>query len=31
MVLFLEIAEHGGCNLNLEARLSLQHGIEIGR
>ena len=26
-----EIAERGGCNLNLEARQSLEHGIEIGR
>jgi hypothetical protein len=26
-----EIAERGGCNLNLEARQSLDHGIEIGR
>jgi hypothetical protein len=26
-----EIAERGGCNMNLEARQSLDHGIEIGR
>lgn len=26
-----EIAERGGCNLNLETRQSLDHGIEIGR
>jgi hypothetical protein len=26
-----EIAERGVCNLNLEARQSLDHGIEIGR
>ena len=26
-----EIAERGGCNMNLESRQSLDHGIEIGR
>jgi len=26
-----ELAERGGCTLNLEARQSLDHGIEIGR
>jgi hypothetical protein len=26
-----EIAERGGCNLNLEGRQALEHGIEIGR
>jgi hypothetical protein len=26
-----EIADRGGCNMNLEARQSLDHGIEIGR
>jgi hypothetical protein len=26
-----EMAERGGCTLNLEARQSLDHGIEIGR
>jgi hypothetical protein len=26
-----ELAERGGCNLNLEGRQALQHGIEIGR
>jgi hypothetical protein len=26
-----EIAERGGCNLNLETRQSLDHGIEIRR
>jgi hypothetical protein len=26
-----EIAERGGCKMNLEARQSLDHGIEVGR
>lgn len=26
-----EMAERGGCNLNLESRQALDHGIEIGR
>jgi hypothetical protein len=26
-----KIAERGGCNLNLESRQALDHGIEIGR
>jgi hypothetical protein len=26
-----DIAERGGCNMNLEARQGLDHGIEIGR
>ena len=26
-----EIAERGGCNLNLEGRQAIEHGIEIGR
>ena len=26
-----EIAERGGCNMNLEARQALDHGIEIER
>lgn len=26
-----ELAERGGCNMNLEARQALDHGIEIGR
>jgi hypothetical protein len=26
-----ELAQRGGCNMNLEARQSLDHGIEIGR
>jgi len=26
-----ELAERGGCNLNLEGRQAIQHGIDIGR
>jgi hypothetical protein len=26
-----ETAERGGCNMNLESRQALDHGIEIGR